>query len=450
MKVFSRQNNLLAYGLYLLVFLLPLQTRWMIKLGNINGGYWEYGTMSLYAADILIMAMLLDYFIRKEIRHLESNDLNRKKVMVWLLIGGLELIIFISIFFAVDLGLAVYGYARFLLAIGFFFLVTQVKHDKIRLYYAVIFSGLIQSIFALQQYITQSVYANKWLGMAAQSAGDLGVSVTEVGDERWLRAYGTLPHPNMLGGFLAVALLINILLYLKLFYKLEKSEDDEESKRYRWQILLVLFIFTISFVGLLLTYSRGAWLAFLVGLIFLAPTVVNKYRWVGFFNLAKFFIIITVVGALFAYAQWGQVQSRFGMNNERLEKVSVFERLVYAQDAETLIKNNLFFGVGIGNYGRAVYDRVDEQRSAYYYQPVHNVFLLVIAEIGVFGLGFFTALILYLLRLAYQRRGFGKIAILFAVITIMFFDHWLWSLAFGGYLFWLIMGISLNKEDLTT
>jgi len=43
-------NKTIEYGLYLLVFLLPIQTRWIIKLGES-----EYGTVSLYGTDVLLI-----------------------------------------------------------------------------------------------------------------------------------------------------------------------------------------------------------------------------------------------------------------------------------------------------------------------------------------------------------------------------------------------------------
>ncbi|MFH0924009.1 MAG: hypothetical protein V1825_04730 [Candidatus Falkowbacteria bacterium] len=46
-------NKTIEYGLYLLVFLLPIQTRWIIKLGES-----EYGTVSLYGTDILLIMLI--------------------------------------------------------------------------------------------------------------------------------------------------------------------------------------------------------------------------------------------------------------------------------------------------------------------------------------------------------------------------------------------------------
>ena len=59
-------RKIIEYGLYLLVFLLPWQTRWIIKAGMINGGYSEYGTISLYGTDILLIILLMIKIIQKQ------------------------------------------------------------------------------------------------------------------------------------------------------------------------------------------------------------------------------------------------------------------------------------------------------------------------------------------------------------------------------------------------
>ena len=41
-----------------------------------------------------------------------------------------------------------------------------------------------------------------------------------------------------------------------------------------------------------------------------------------------------------------------------------------------------------------------------------------------------------------MKNGGETAALLVALMAMMPFDHWLWSLAFGGYLFWLIMGMT--------
>ena len=65
----SKIRAAIEYGLYLLVFLLPIQTRWIIKEGSINGGHWEYGTISLYGTDILLILLVFLFFVSKTIKN---------------------------------------------------------------------------------------------------------------------------------------------------------------------------------------------------------------------------------------------------------------------------------------------------------------------------------------------------------------------------------------------
>ncbi len=64
----NKLQKIIEYGLYLFLFILPWQTRWIIKEGEINGGYFEYETYSLYGSDILLIVVLFlagIYFFRK-------------------------------------------------------------------------------------------------------------------------------------------------------------------------------------------------------------------------------------------------------------------------------------------------------------------------------------------------------------------------------------------------
>ena len=128
-------KKLVEYGLYLLVFLLPIQTRWII-----NPGASEYETYSVYGTDILLLVLLGLFAVynvtpsnpagRRNTQHVtKKNKENEKKksvmcyvmsdTCIWWYIAGLELIILISIFIADNKLLALYKYAWFLLGVGF-------------------------------------------------------------------------------------------------------------------------------------------------------------------------------------------------------------------------------------------------------------------------------------------------------------------------------------------
>ncbi|MFA6551628.1 MAG: O-antigen ligase family protein [Patescibacteria group bacterium] len=435
----------LEYGLYLLIFLLPWQTRWMIKPGELNGGYWEYNTYSLYAFDILLAVFLFFCFFVFFRSKFKIQNSKFKIQKVWWLVGVLEFFVFLSIFFAPDWKLALYGYGRFLLGVGLLFLLTQIKYDKIKLYWSLVAAGVIQSSLAMQQFLTQTVIGNKWLGMAAQTAGDLGVSVVEAGDERFLRAYGSLPHPNILGGFLAIVLLVNIILYFDLWRILWRKRHVDVSpaneSAYQAGLLLSLIFFVINFTGLLLTFSRSAWLGFFVGFVVLLLhcSIVSRSK-ENVFNILKFIFIIAAIGSLFIWGLRAPILGRLNIDN-RLENKSLTERANYNQEAWQIIKKHWLFGVGIKNYGLGVYNEIDNNKSAYAYQPAHNVFLLVWAETGIFGLFCFFAFLLFCFLTLWRRRDFQSMSLLIATVVIMLFDHWIWSLGFGILLFWLVTGI---------
>jgi O-antigen ligase len=439
-------DKILEYSVYLVVFLLPLQTRWMAKLGELNGGYWEYGTYSLYFIDILIL-LIFFLFVAIAVFNRKFSIFNFQFSIkrIWWYVGVFELFIFLSIFFAPDWKLALYGYGRFLLGVGLFWLLTQIKLDKIKLYWSLVLAGGIQSALAIEQFLTQSVFGNKWLGMAGQTARDLGVSVVEAGDERWLRAYGSLPHPNILGGFLAIVLLVNIILYFELWRR-HSGMSLSEDRIYAAGLLLILIFFVINFLGLLLTFSRSAWLGFFVGLIVLLLhcSIASRSK-ENVFNILKFIFIIVAICGLFVWGLRAPILGRVSIDG-RLENKSITERAGYNQEAWQIIKKYWLFGTGIKNYGLAVYNEIDNGKSAYAYQPVHNVFLLVWAEVGIFGLICFFAFLLFCFLTLWQRKTFEIMPVLIAMIVMMFFDHWIWSLAFGGYLFWLVIGIIYRNE----
>jgi hypothetical protein len=86
-----------------------------------------------------------------------------------------------------------------------------------------------------------------------------GTSIVQIANgERLLRVYGTLPHPNILGGFIVAFLVGPVLLFMQ--YKKAK--------------LFSAIIFIFGIILLALTFSRSAWLGFFVFVLI----IFLKYR----------------------------------------------------------------------------------------------------------------------------------------------------------------------------
>jgi len=432
------------YIFYLFIFLLPWQTRWIWQENFLVGKYWEYGSFSLYGIDIILMViLLLAMFVG-----IKQKDSANKSV--WILVISFLAISMLSIFLSLNKELAWYSFGRLVLGVSVLWIALRIKFSYIKLAISLVAAGVIQSLLGLYQFFFQQTFATKWLGMAEHLPEVPGTFVvgTEMG--RFLRAYGSLPHPNMLAGFLVICLLVVIGLYLVLY-------DNREKKGFIWKLILITFSFCVIFLGFLVTFSRSAWLALGISLIVLFLINVFKKkqvhaRLVGKVLLASFLLVavtIILVPELF--------QTRI-LSQERLEVKSLDERQEYFSEATQLVKRFWHRGVGIGNYTEAIKSKIDPNKEIWEYQPAHNIFILIAAEISIFGALVFLLLIFELIKsaiftIAVPASLFGlakkELEIWLYIFTTGFlsllviglFDHYLWTLPFGIILFWLVLGV---------
>jgi O-antigen ligase len=129
--------------------------------------------------------------------------------------------------------------------------------------------------------------------------------------------------------------------------------------------------------------------------------------------------------------------------NERLSSLSL---------AGEIIRSAPFFGIGAGNYANYINKYISPDLPAHAYQPVHNVYLLVIAEIGFAGFLFFVSIFVYLLMLiiksGFEKQGnYYLLAMLTSLLAMMMLDHWWWSLHFGVLLFWMVLGVVFGEVE---
>jgi len=252
--------------------------------------------------------------------------------------------------------------------------------------------------------------------LAMHSANELGHSVIETGSERWLRAYGSFSHPNILAGFLVVAIIFCLWLLNKKEYKNIK-------------LLLVIGCYLLI-VALFFTFSRASLLIFLV--------IIFYYI---FFKKNKFIPITCLLLIIFLSIMYLPLVKTRIIGNERLEVKSNIERISGYNQAFKIIKNNILLGTGIGNYTVELQKTYPNQ-PAYFYQPVHNIYLLVLAEIGLMGV------ILFFIILYIKHYNYKIIFLYFSIILFLFFfDHFWWTLPSGILLVFVIFS-TLDRKVL--
>jgi O-antigen ligase len=417
------------YGFYLFVFLLPWQTKIILRPAPSN-----FNEISLYLSHFLLLLILIGFFIYK----LRDKKPDEEISSLWLALVGLELGVLFSFFFASDQWLAFYFYVLFLAGIGLFYLLREGGAaagydnpflDKFTIIYS-FFAGLFfQAGLAVYQFLSQRAPANKYLGLAAHDPGTLGTAVIETASGRWLRAYGGLDHPNILGGVLALALIVAAYLLASRKVIRRKSEIVES---------LALFVFYfVALFALFFTFSRAAWLALLVGwAVLLVVLVLKKDSWIlGRFLVLMFFSAVMTLIVAIPYQDLLQVRVDVV---GRLEQKSLTERVIYLSEARQIWSQNWWTGAGVGNYVLALGRRDTDQPAAGDHQPVANVFLFLGAESGIFTLLFFLSFLVLLIT--QNRREVFAPALFTALLILMAFDHWLLSLPFGLIFLFLMLG----------
>ncbi len=430
-------KKLTEYLFYAFIFLLPWQTRWIWHEGFLNGQHWEYGTFSLYGVDILLVCIaLLSLFVyRGRILRLQAH---------WVILIGILLISFVSALVAQEKDMAWYMVGKFLEGFVLFWLVFRIKIDWNKVVFIFTVAGLVQAILAIWQFFSQSIIANKWFGLSAHDPGTLGDLVIETSSGRWLRAYGSFPHPNMLAGFLVICLLLAIVTLVFYFSK----------KIYlTWQKMFIWLSLLLMYFALILTFSRSAWLVFLLCfLIFIAITIwqKNKFYFLVLLKIGLILVLLTLVTFFILPDVW-----KTRITGGRLEQMSTEQRGIYSEEAANLFKNNWYQGVGLGNFTQATH-QLNNNKEAWDYQPVHNIYYLSVIEIGILGglllgvLFVWFGYVFYKFVFYLKFENLWLIGIGLAMLSIFLiglFDHYTWTLSSGILIFWLILGIFFKLSE---
>lgn len=236
-------------------------------------------------------------------------------------------------------------------------------------------SAALAALVALGQFLAQFIWGLEkvmawWGGQIApwflgqtfaQSVIQNPSWLVEISGRTLMRAIGLFPDPHMLAFFLG---LTSPLVLVMIFYE----------KRYR---LLLFIVYCLSFIVLLLTFSRGGYLGLVLGLAAMSVmawrhlAVKEKKFWGSFLVLALIVILLVGVPVL------GRFFSSFD-----LAEGSNLGRLAIWQESWAVFKTSPMLGVGLGNYPLAL-DFGANYRSAV---TSHNLYLDILAETGLLGL----------------------------------------------------------------
>ncbi len=271
-------------------------------------------------------------------------------------------------------------------------------------------NGLIQSGFIFYQTISQHIAANSWLGMAAQHPDVSGTPVVVTTTGRFLRAFGTMPHPNIVAAILVLSLISAVLLW----------QNNLNARRY-----LILIAMPVLTLALILTFSRGAILAWFIFCIGSMITDHFKHSALQYSAL----LMLLVAGVIY----FPLITSRITANSF-VEQISITERSQQFKQGWQFLEQHWTTGLGVGNYS-VIID---------HHEPIHFTPLLLAVELGIM-----TTLLYYYLfgiTLWYTPLGNSGRLLLVSMFIMSIFDHYFWTIP-SMIILWFITLALVQKKS---
>jgi O-antigen ligase len=213
--------------------------------------------------------------------------------------------------------------------------------------------------------------------------------------DRFYRAFGTFQQPNPYGGYMGLSACLAIGATIGMFVVLLPYLKRRQIGRPAEWLWLLFFgacaLFTS--MGLVMSWSRGAWLGFAAGMAVLLVFLPRK-RFIGLLLLASSILFLLVglrvnllpaslSSRLVGFSEDLQVGDVRGVHITT-ENYAVIERLAHWQAGADMARENLLLGVGFGNYEPAYQDYA----TLNWPHPLghaHNYYLNIMAESGIVG-----------------------------------------------------------------
>jgi len=419
------------YFLAVFLIMFPFQIRTFLYTDPIyqTGEFNYYTSFFLYFSDICLLVAFLCWGISLWKKETERFHLGNE-MLSFIMLAFLFVMIG-NVFFVQETKLHFFMAFRFVELFLLYLLVVNriMRQEQIVLY--LLFGLCFQAFVALYQYVLQGSVGLTFLGENSANISTLGVAKIDLGDQKILRSFGTMPHANVLGG----------LLFMGIMYAMALV------KKYRWFVIGVLWLLSM---GLLFTFSRSAFFAliaaFLIYISIQNSKIVVKYLLLSL-SVFLFFIVI--------FRLEGVVVNRFLFEDANSNQ----ERTMYLR-----IGRDMFFdqplGVGLGAFTLNMQEYTSTKLVPWLYQPVHNIFILVANETGILGGLLFAAIFLYsfyqLLLLVRRQKAHENrfavgllIAMLVGIAVIGFFDHYFFTIYQAQVMLFIYLGFvsSLLSSD---
>lgn len=383
--------------LYLLLFLLPTQLGkyFFLPFSYISGVRIDYLAPTLYLTDCLIVILAFLYIRKLPI------TLSKQFVLV-------SLLIICNIAFSLSPWISAYKWIKVVELIVLFSLL-QIKLKSKYILIALTSSVFLQLALVIYQITQQHSLQGiaYFFGERYFTISTPGIAKTVLQGIELLRGYGTFSHPNSLGGFFV------------LFYTYVLFEE-----RFNKEYILKYIFLGVSSLLIFLSFSKVAIITFLlINSFFITKHVSCK------FCAAGRIIGLSVLSLMFFFAEG--------------DPDSLQKRMYLIQNAWHTIISHPLFGTGLGSYLVAQV-AFPIPYSYLFFQPVHNIFLLLLAEVGSILFSVIAYILFNFLKLVVKSQV--GLALIFVIIFTGLFDHYWLTLQQNILLIPVVFGLLKNQK----
>lgn len=394
----------------LFIFLLMLFPLGQIGRVELGGG------VNILPNDVVVFIAVSAWIIKKIInRALTLKSKLTRPIILFVLISLLSLVFNLEKLSQPQAVVASLYLIRWLSYAGLYFVVRDFSLDfRKKLLYGLMLSGTASAILGLVQYFLypnlRNLYYAGW-------------------DEHLYRLFSTFLDPNFAGAIFILTFLLAISLSRGInTFPLPKWKQGYTSG-------VLAFAMVVSFIALLLTYSRGSFLSFAVSLF------------VFFLLFRKTKLVFLFMGVFLL----GLILLPKNLQSEGVllfRTASIGARIESVERAIAIFKDNPLFGVGFNayRYAQIRYGFLPfEQQESHAGAGTDNSFLFVLATTGIIG---FVAYLYLWVRVVGEARG--NALVLASIASIFVHALFVNSLFYPWILewMWILIGASTVEKSL--
>ncbi len=446
----------------LIIFFLPTQYGLHLWPGFslVAGKRLDYLSPTVFFTDILIGLLLSIGFVSWSFSYRKTRiSIRQLFVRIFDFINGNKLLVALFISIAVGIVfsprpiLGIYSLLKLIELVLFALVSYRLFESRVVRKYSIAafsISMLIQSVLAIWQLNSQGSIGGTfyYLGERTFSAITPGIANASLGGALILRPYGTLPHPNVLGGYL----LLGLILVCSEFFTIRISRNTGMTfSSALFSKIKKVYLFTVmvfSSIALLLSMSRSAIAVGAALVIFLLVRALGfpskqkvkeskakilniKHYSYALFSLCIFLIVFSPIVSRF---------TSFSVNSE-----AFVERKDLAIASFQMFLDHPLFGVGLGNFLVKLPEYVSLYKTPL--QPVHNIYLLMLAELGIVGVIIVSTFIVraYIRTKDLVMSGNNTGLALVVIMLLGIVDHYFLTLQQGRMLLALVIALIFSK-----